>query len=260
MIERIAKNSDIVKRYHDLLRTNSTKYIITDDISIIEQAFIAKKAINSLLYVYDIEYKTQTKDLLQKLIQTADEVYEISLKTFTYLANKENSCGIIAIIENEVEELEAFSNRDFLVVLDHLEIPGNVGTIYRTMDSASVDGLLYVDGITKIHNSKITQSARGSNLFIPSAITTYAECVQFLEENGYDIYLGEPVLGSDYQSYDYKGKIAIVVGNERFGINPDWYNHTCKKVFIPMEGHNNSLNVGVAASILIYEAFMKRKK
>ena len=63
----------------------------------------------------------------------------------------------------------------------------------------------------------------------------------------------------DYQSYDYNKKIAIVVGNERFGINENWYNKPHKKVYIPMEGNQNSLNVGVALSILAYEAYMKRK-
>ena len=77
--------------------------------------------------------------------------------------------------------------------------------------------------------------------------------------NGYDIYLGEPKLGKNYKEYDYDNKIALVFGNERFGINQNWYNNKSIKVFIPMEGPHNSLNVGVAASIILYEAYMKRK-
>ena len=111
-----------------------------------------------------------------------------------------------------------------------------------------------------MHNPKITSSSRGCNLLIPTAIASYEEAQQWLLENNYDIYLGEPNLGKDYQSYDYQNNIAIVVGNERFGINEEWYNNKHIKVFIPMFGSNNSLNVGVAASILVYEATMQRKK
>ena len=71
--------------------------------------------------------------------------------------------------------------------------------------------------------------------------------------------MGEPELGKSYNELDYHGKIAIVVGSERYGINPDWYNHPHQKVFIPMYGTMTSLNVGVAASILLYEAKLKRK-
>jgi TrmH family RNA methyltransferase len=66
-------------------------------------------------------------------------------------------------------------------------------------------------------------------------------------------------MGLDYKSYDYNGKIAIVVGNERYGINNDWYLNQHKKVYIPMEGRQNSINVSVAACILAYEAYMRRR-
>ncbi|MDE6584169.1 MAG: hypothetical protein K2K15_02085, partial [Anaeroplasmataceae bacterium] len=89
---------------------------------------------------------------------------------------------------------------------------------------------------------------------------TYQEAQAFLNQKQYTIYLGEPELGLDYQKYSYEGKIAIVVGNERFGIQEEWYSHPHQKVFIPMQGTQNSLNVGVAASILAYEAYMKRRK
>ena len=161
-------------------------------------------------------------------------------------------------IYNEVKKV--VGNKEFLMILDHLEIPGNIGTIYRTLDSINCDGVILVDSISKINNEKITSSSRGCNLIIPTISDTYQNVLKYLLDNNYEIFLGEPKLGLDYQEYNYKGKIAIVVGNERFGINQDWYNHKSTKVFIPMEGSQNSLNVSVAASILAYEAYMKRKK
>jgi outer membrane protein len=83
---------------------------------------------------------------------------------------------------------------------------------------------------------------------------------QKLLELNYDIFLGEPVLGKSYDEYDYKGNVAIVIGNERYGIDPKWYESKHKKVYIPMEGLMGSLNVSVAGSILLFEALKNRKK
>ena len=77
--------------------------------------------------------------------------------------------------------------------------------------------------------------------------------------NNYDIYLGEPILGKPYNEYNYEGKVALIVGNERYGINSKWYENEHKKVFIPMFGEMTSLNVSIAGSILMYEVKMKKE-
>lgn len=230
---------------------------VSDDLQILEIVNNKNLEIELLFYSYDVEYQDKTKELLNSLINKAKRSFQISNKMYQQLSLKENHAGIIAAIKLPIDE--DIYNKEFLIVLDHLEIPGNIGTIYRTLDSVKADGVILVDSISKVNNPKITSSSRGCNLIIPSAQESYSDALNKLLKNNYTIFLGEPILGLNYQEYDYSGKIAIVVGNERFGINPDWYNHNHKKVYIPMEGNQNSLNVGVAASILVYEAYMKRK-
>ncbi len=230
---------------------------VSDDLQILEIVNNKNLEIELLFYSYDVEYQNKTKELLNSLINKAKRSFQISNKMYQQLSLKENHAGIIAAIKLPIDE--DIYNKEFLIVLDHLEIPGNIGTIYRTLDSVKADGVILVDSISKVNNPKITSSSRGCNLIIPSAQESYNDALNKLLKNNYTIFLGEPILGLNYQEYDYSGKIAIVVGNERFGINPDWYNHNHKKVYIPMEGNQNSLNVGVAASILAYEAYMKRK-
>lgn len=230
---------------------------VSDDLQILEIVNNKNLEIELLFFSYDVEYQDKTKELLNSLINKAKRSFQISNKMYQQLSLKENHAGIIAAIKLPIDE--DIYNKEFLIVLDHLEIPGNIGTIYRTLDSVKADGVILVDSISKVNNPKITSSSRGCNLIIPSAQESYNDALNKLLKNNYTIFLGEPMLGLNYQEYDYSGKIAIVVGNERFGINPDWYNHNHKKVYIPMEGNQNSLNVGVAASILAYEAYMKRK-
>ncbi|MCR5350624.1 MAG: hypothetical protein K6E20_06510, partial [Acholeplasmatales bacterium] len=211
-----------------------------------------------LLYVNDIEYQEDTKNLLNNLINISNNVYEISKSTFDIIKTKDNHVGIVAKILFNEYTLEDFSKMNFICVLDSLEIPGNIGTIYRTLSSINCCGCILVDEISKKNNISMTSSARGSNLIIPTISLSYDEAQKFLLENNYDIYLGEPKLGKNYQEYNYDNKIALVFGNERFGVNSKWYDNKSIKVFIPMEGPHNSLNVGVAASIILYEAYMKR--
>ncbi|MGM9968938.1 MAG: TrmH family RNA methyltransferase [Anaeroplasma sp.] len=258
-MERISRNHEKIKNIKKLIKSSDEEYTISDDLQILKIVLDYNITIDTLLYNYECEYKEETRNLLNNLIQKAINTYEISSKTYEELALKENHAGIIALIKFPKYQIKDFINKEFLVVLDHLEIPGNIGTIYRTLDSVKCDGIIMLDSVSKVTNQKITSSSRGCNLIIPTLDLNYDDALEFLQNNNYDIYLGEPNLGLNYQQYNYKGKIALVVGNERFGINKDWYNHPHKNVFIPMDGNQNSLNVSVAASIIAYEAYMKRR-
>ncbi len=241
-----------------LLKSGEDGVLATDDISVLRLAKKYPIKIVSLFYSNEIEYHKETQEDIAFLKTIAKNTFIVSKKNIDALKRKENSACVFAIIDYRLKTLEELKNFDFICVCDSLEIPGNIGTIYRTCDSAHVGALILVDTITKPNNPSLVSSSRGCNLLVPTASVTYEEAQAWLLKNNYTIYLGEPNLGLDYQKYDYKDKTAIVVGNERFGINPKWYDNPHKKVFIPMFGSNNSLNVSVACSILIYEASMKK--
>lgn len=258
-MEKIGKGHQVVHLFKEIQKTNQyPNLIITDDLEVLQIAVEYSYEIPYLLYCFDKEYQEDTMLLLNKLKAKADKTYEISTNTYQLLQMKENHAGIIACISLKKFQFQALG--DFIVVLDHLEIPGNIGTIYRTLNACKATGVLLVDPITKQNSPKLTAAARGTNLILPTISLSYKEAQALLLENQYTIYLGEPELGLPYNEYSYAGKIAIVVGNERFGINPSWYDNPHQKVYIPMEGNTNSLNVGVATSILAYEAYMKRKR
>ncbi len=258
-MEKISKQHEKFKYIRDSIRKCPDGYTITDDIDIIDLALKKNLEISLTLYAYDNNYSEMALNIIKELTNKSKEIYEISSTSYDSLKLKDNHAGIIVMIKLNEYTFDDFKNKEFLVVLDHLEIPGNMGTIYRTLDSINIDGVIIVDKITKPNNINVTSSSRGTNLIIPTISTTYDDALKFLLDNDYNIYLGEPILGKPYNDYDYKGKTAIVVGNERFGINGDWYNHKSKNVFIPMEGTQNSLNVSIALSVIAYEAYMKRK-
>ncbi len=260
-IIKLGNSNPKIKELKQMLSNNKIKdKVVTDDLTVIKVAFENNIEFLEFIFIEDCLYHNETQELIDKITKISKEVYSTTKSVFEKLAQKENAVGLIAVLKLNTLYLEDMKKYNYLIITDKLEIPGNLGTIYRTLDSAAADGIILVDPITKLNNTKLASSARGANLIVPTAEGTYIDVQNWLLENNYTIYLGEPNLGNDYQHYDYKGKIAIVVGNERFGINENWYKEKHEKVFIPMFGSNNSLNVGVAASIIIYEATMKRKK
>ena len=256
----MSKNSEDFKYLKDIIK-NSNKYksyTVSDDLQVLKIALEFNLKIEMLLYSNEEDYKPDTLKLLEELKEISDKVYEISNKTYESIKLKDNHAGIIALIKLNTYDLDYFKNLNNILVLDRIEIPGNLGTIYRSADSAKVDGIILVDEVTKLNNINVTSSSRGCNLIIPTISMTYEEAQKFLLDNNYAIYLGEPELGKNYQEYDYKEKLALVMGNERFGINKNWYNNLHKEVYIPMSGNQNSLNVSIATSILIFEIYMKK--
>lgn len=257
---KLAKNNPIIKDIKELQKKTVNDLVYVDDLSSIKTIEGTNNVIDTFIYCDELQYHDDTKKLIDALIKKAHHSYTISKQTYEYLRQKENTAGLICTVLFKNHILDDFKNKEFIVVCDRLEIPGNIGTIYRTMDATKAEAMILVDAVVKPQSAKLALASRGANFLLPTASASYEETIKWLLENNYTIFLGEPNLGKSYREYNYQGKIAIVVGSERFGINPDWYNHKHEKVFIPMYGSNNSLNVGVAASILIYEATMRRQK
>jgi len=256
----IGISDPIIKYIKNQKKTNKEKeLLVVEDLYVLSLTQKYELEVQTFIYCPEVCYKEENQELIHHLEQIAHESYQVSRKTYESIVDKENSAGLLAVIKKQYESQSYLNNQNqFILVVDQMEIPGNLGSIVRTSNAVKVDLVLNVDSITNINSSKVTTSSRGMNLIVPITNITYENAQKYLVDNEFDIYLGEPTLGISYKDYQYQGKIAIVVGSERFGINPKWYEGSHKKVFIPMRGEMSSLNVSIAASILLYEAFSKR--
>lgn len=259
---QIGYSHETIKKIKDLKKHSINGLNLIEDLSILAFLKDDNKALDTFIYCPEIINKAETIKIKEYFIKNSKEVYEVSSKVYLSIVDKENSAGLIGIYKENIKTINDLdpNKHKFLVVLDHLENPGNIGTLFRTGDGCKVDGIILVDEIVKSNSYKVIQASRGMSLFIDKFSLTYEEAQKYLLDHNYDIYLGEPKLGKSYQEYDYKGNIALIVGNERFGINEKWYQNKNLKVFIPMSGKMPCLNVSIAGSILIYEAFMKRNR
>ena len=169
---------------------------------------------------------------------------------------------ILDIPDYKYMELNDFLNTedDFVVLLDHLEDPHNLGAIIRTCEAAGVKSIILPRDRQVQVNATVMKTSVGTldNVNLVS-VSNLVNAIERLKENGYWV-VGTALENSvDYRTIDYSGKIALVIGNEGKGIS-DLVAKKCDFLAkIPMYGETNSLNASVAAGIMIYEVIRNRK-
>lgn len=260
MIE-ISKSNEKIKELKKIRNKGINNLIVVEGLDVIKEALLNNVEIMSVFY-NDENLKEEGRLLLENCKRACNNLYKISFKTFESIRTKENEVPIILIIKFKEYSLNDIDiNKHKLVLVnDRIELPGNLGTIYRSAYASGVDLIINVDPVTTIYKDKFLASSRGCIFSIPTINTTYKEAQKKLLEKGYDICLCEPVDGIIYTLKEYSKNTAIVVGNERFGINNKWYENNNSKIFIPMKSGINSINVGVAASIIMFDAGIKKGK
>ncbi len=184
-----------------------------------------------------------------------------SKKEIDRLANGVHQGIILTIPDYQYKSLEeVMEGSDFLVILDHLEDPHNVGAIIRTCEAAGVDGIIIPKDRQVPINSTVMKTSVGTldNMKIANVVNI-ANTIDILKDNGFWI-VGTALEDSvDYREIDYSGKIALIIGNEGLGMTK-LVTKKCDYIAkIPMYGTTNSLNASVAAGIMIYEVIRNRK-
>lgn len=244
---KIGYNHEIIKHYKTI--KNGSRDHINN--FVIEGTWAYEKIQKTNIIIETIivckEHLTHLETrILDDLKGSVHRVYEVSSKTMNRINSKEYS-SILMICKHDNNKTQAQK----IIVLDGLENPGNIGTIFRTADGAGYDGVFIVNQQAKINQYKIVKASMGGFFSIPYRVFDSVEaCVKTINQMGLSLYLAHP---GQKNKLSKSSRVALVVGNERYGLSKEWfrYDHHC--VSIPMLGCCDSLNVGVAASILMYE-------
>lgn len=167
----------------------------------------------------------------------------------------ENPQGIIAVVGKQADRFEDLWDESIkkIVFLDRIQDPGNMGTIVRTAESAGYDLVVCSHGSADLYNSKTIRSTMGSIVTMRVACEANGvEVIDFLKEKGYTIYASALSKSVDYRMVDKQQPHVLVLGNEGGGISEEILERSHWSVKIPMYGKAESLNVAVAAGILLY--------
>ncbi len=171
--------------------------------------------------------------------------------------------GIILDVEDfSYSSLDTFihDEESFVVILDHLEDPHNLGAIIRTAEAAGVSGIILPKDRGVSVNATVLKTSVGSVHHIPVCqVTNLHQTISELKKQGFWIVGTDMTNSQDYRDIDYRGKIALIIGNEGSGMSR-LVRESCDFIArIPMYGKVNSLNASVAAGIMIYEVIRQKK-
>ncbi|WP_299890600.1 RNA methyltransferase [uncultured Lacinutrix sp.] len=198
---------------------------------------------------------------LNNLINNDTEIIEITKDVYTKIAYRETTEGIIAITktkENTINSLSFKTETPLILIAEAPEKPGNIGAILRTADAANIDAVIIANPKTDLYNPNIIRSSVGCVFTNQIAIGKTEEIITFLKQKSINIYSAILQESKAYHEQDYTKATAIIVGTEATGLSNEWREAAKQNIKIPMQGAIDSMNVSVAAGILIFEAKRQR--
>lgn len=219
----------------------------------IERVYIAERAEKELRGVYE-----------DKLGRLSVEI--VSDDVFDKMSDTKTPQGILCLVRQfhyGIEDLLAVKDGKkhmLFILLEDLQDPGNLGTIFRTGEGAGVDGIIMSRQTVDIYNPKTIRSTMGSVYRVPFLyVENLRETIRALQKNDIAVYAAHLEGKKYYDEYDYRRGTAFLIGNEGNGLQDETAGCADEYLKIPMEGSVESLNAAVASSILMYEAYRQRR-
>ena len=193
-------------------------------------------------------------ELIAALESEGVRCYEISPRLAERMADRDGPDGIFAIARLREWALDDLWHEApaLIVVLDRLENAGNTGTLIRLADAVGA-GVIACDSRVRLEHPKVLHASMATLLHVPVVRAGGDETRGWLRANGFQVVLADPGCPIGYRDAPYKEKVAVVVGSERYGLTGGWPASADLAVSLPMRGRADSLNVGQAAAVILYE-------
>lgn len=212
--------------------------------------------IETLLYYPELIAERE----LNKLIQIGTSIIEINKDVFEKLAYRESTEGVIAVANCKSFSLSnlKLNENPLILIAEAPEKPGNIGALLRTADAAKLDAVIIANPNGDLYNPNIIRSSVGCLFTNQVATGTTPEIITFLKNRNISFYCATLQNSTSYHTQNYTAPSALVVGTEATGLSKEWRDAATQNIIIPMQGEIDSMNVSVAAAILIFEAKRQR--
>lgn len=231
------------KKIKDLKKLNIKKYRDQANLFLVEGEHIVLEA-----------YKT---GYLKELILANNKNFSLDIETnyvtdnvLHYITNLETPQNILGVCK-KIDKKLVSGNR--ILILDGIQDPGNLGTIIRSAVAFNIDTIIISKDSVDIYNPKVIRASQGLIFHINIMIENLSEIIKELKKNSYEIIGTKVTDGKSLKSIEKKKKFAIIMGNEGNGVSKSILNLCDEYLYIDMNKNCESLNVGVATSIILYE-------
>ena len=201
------------------------------------------------------------KGLIKKIESLKKPIYDVSEQIYAKITYGDRDEGLLAVAHTPRLSLADLKRvgLSLIVVVTQVEKPGNLGAILRTCDAVGVDGVIVCDPKTDIYNPNVIRSSLGAIFGLKVAQATSEDAYKFLKSNDLKVYATTPQAKESYAASDFRRPVAVVVGAEKEGLNDFWLQKGDQKIYIPMKGRIDSLNVSVSTAVVLYEVLRQRE-
>lgn len=222
----------------------------------IELAIQGGYDIETIVFFPDLISISQVNHIVSKHVP----LIEINKEVYQKLAYRDTTEGILAVAKTKSMLLSdlKLSDNPLILVAEAPEKPGNIGALLRTADAANLDAVIIANPKSDMYNPNIVRSSVGGLFTNQIATGTTSEIIQFLELNKINFYSATLQNSTSYHTQDFTKPTALIVGTEATGLTQEWRDKATQNINIPMQGAIDSMNVSVAAAILIFEAKRQR--
>jgi TrmH family RNA methyltransferase len=228
---------------------------------IVAQAVQAGAEITQGVVAPDLIVGTHAANTVAALRATGAPIMEVSIPAFESISFKENLQGIGAVVRAQVGTLAAIPADEtrLWVALDGVGNSGNLGAIMRTCDAVGGAGLILLGNTTDPHHPDAVRASMGSLFALQVVRAGFDEFVAWKAAHGYTVIGTSPAATQEYRAVSYPPAAILLMGSERTGLSPTQQAASDQLVQIPMVGTADSLNLGVATSIVLYEIFYQQR-
>lgn len=218
-------------------------------------AFAAGADIQDVIYVPELLDSPFAKELIAKMEGKGVACISTSADVFAGLSDKENPQGLLAIIRQSLTTLPSLapSTSSVYVAIVSPQDPGNVGTIMRSLDAAGADALLLLDGGVDPYHPSAVRAGMGAHFWHPIVQASFPDFAGWAHSHGVHVYGSSAHATKDYGELQPQRPAVLLLGSEREGLSAEQMSICEQAVSIPMRGKVTSLNLAVAAGILLYE-------
>lgn len=214
----------------------------------------------ALYYSPELYLGSNERALVDKVAASDTQVVRLGPAALAKAAYRDRPEGLLAVgrqWHTKLSDLKLPAN-PFIIVVESIEKPGNLGTILRSADATGADAVIVCDPVTDLFNPNVVRSSTGVLFKIPTVITSTAETIEFLRHHNIQKVGAIVQARQNYTEADFTKPTAIVMGSEQFGLSDTWQAACDTPVKLPMLGLADSLNVAAATVVLAYEVIRQR--
>jgi TrmH family RNA methyltransferase len=234
---------------------------------LIEGPHLAEMAVSSGATIHEVFFtdifgsKKDGQKLLRRLSKYTEKIFEVTEHLINKITATDNPQGIAAVASCKAAVIDELppGNNPFLIVIDGVQDPGNLGTIIRTSDAAGSDAVILLPGTCDPFVPKTIRSTAGSIFNEPLIFMDTASSLDWLHSRNIRVAVTAADAGRSVFDEDLTGGLALVFGNEAHGVSRTMKGFADLTLRIPIYGKAESLNVAAAAAVCIYEAVRQRK-